>query len=164
MYHIFDHTNKIWKYNYYVVKCTPHSSMGFQSSWFENSLQSCSFFCCHSSSQIYFHHNYNNFSIYENKISNNSFNSFHSTVALSVLFSLPFYPYWRTFFHCSLEGEKWRERNINASEKHWLVASHMHPDWGLNLLPFGYGTWHSSQLSHTEKGTSQYSFQKMFSV
>ena len=25
-----------------------------------------------------------------------------------------------------------RERNIHVEEKHWLVASCMHPNWGLN--------------------------------
>ena len=30
---------------------------------------------------------------------------------------------------------KERERNIDAREKHQLVASHMHPNWGSNLQP-----------------------------
>ena len=35
-----------------------------------------------------------------------------------------------TFFY-SREGE--RERNIDVREKHQLVASHTHPNWGPNL-------------------------------
>ena len=33
------------------------------------------------------------------------------------------------------EGERERERNIHAREKHRLIASCKHPDQGLNLQP-----------------------------
>ena len=35
------------------------------------------------------------------------------------------------------ERERERERNIDGREKHWLVASHVHPDQELNLQTFG---------------------------
>ena len=33
------------------------------------------------------------------------------------------------------DRERQRERNINVRQKHRYVASHMHPDWELNLQP-----------------------------
>ena len=38
-----------------------------------------------------------------------------------------------------VEEKEW-ERNIDAGEKHWLVASHTHPDRGSNLQP-RYVSW-----------------------
>ena len=36
-----------------------------------------------------------------------------------------------------LERGEWRERNISVREKHRPIASHLCPDWRLNLQPFG---------------------------
>ena len=36
-----------------------------------------------------------------------------------------------------LERGEGREKDIDVSEKHWLVASHMYPNQGSNLPPFG---------------------------
>ena len=41
------------------------------------------------------------------------------------------YPHLRTLFHWFLERVEGWEWNINVREKHWLVASHPCPDWGL---------------------------------
>ena len=49
---------------------------------------------------------------------------------------ISFWPYQRTFFHCSLEREEGREeggeRNIDVREKHHVVASCRCSDWGSN--------------------------------
>ena len=67
------------------------------------------------------------------------------------------------FFHCFQRKERERERE-SEREKHWLVASCKHPNWGNNPHP-GYVPWlgvkpansqfigwHSIQLSHTGQG------------
>ena len=38
------------------------------------------------------------------------------------------------------ERKEGRERNFSVGEKHWWVASHQHPDPGLNPKPFSYRT------------------------
>lgn len=64
-----------------------------------------------------------------------------------------FNPHLRTFFfHCFLRERK-GERNMDAKEKHWLVAPHSHT-WVRNrthnLSVIG---WHTDQLSHTGQST-----------
>ena len=71
--------------------------------------------------------------------------------------------YW---FQRERKGE--REGNINVREKHWLVASRMYPDGGLNLQPryvpwpgielvtFWYTGWWSNQLSHPARAGRYY--------
>ena len=53
------------------------------------------------------------------------------------------------FLHCFLESEKGRKENIDGREKHWLVASGLHPDRGSRLGIVGVGTtrgWHAPRL------------------
>ena len=66
-------------------------------------------------------------------------------------------PHLRTFFHCfQREG---RERNTDVREKHQLIASRTHLDWGLNLQPralnmqpFNYRTTLQSTEPHWSGG------------
>ena len=82
------------------------------------------------------------------------------------VFFLSFFLTQRYFFHCFLDREESKVRKTSdVKEKHWLVASHTHPDHGPNLQPrhvpwlgiepatFGYSYWwHTNQLSHTGQG------------
>ena len=45
----------------------------------------------------------------------------------------------RMFVDCRDRGRE-RERDVGVGEKHQLVASRKHPDWGWNLQPFGVQT------------------------
>ena len=49
------------------------------------------------------------------------------------------------------ERERETDRNIDAREKHCLVASHMHPNWGSNPQPLWCTARRSNELSHTAK-------------
>ena len=50
-----------------------------------------------------------------------------------------FYPHLRTFLIVFRKRKRERkgERNIDAKEKHWLVASHTHLDWGSHVPDWG---------------------------
>ena len=70
-------------------------------------------------------------------------------VTFCCLFFLSFFlnPHLKICFSLDFRernGERERERNIDVRKKHILVASHMCPDWGSNLQPFGVRGQHSN--------------------
>ena len=86
---------------------------------------------------------------------------------LSLVYLFFFNPHLRIHL-LVLERGRERERNIDVKEKHQLIASHMCPDWGLNLQPryvpwprnkpmtFWYMKRCSSQLSHPARTSLAY--------